>query len=173
MAVFVDSKIIINKLHQLLPYILLALFLYGCTDSNTAISEPILSTVLDEKTHIAYQQGKGILLFYYHKKNTAQQTNQETYADWAAYLNDFKEETGDDFFIQEAEPNTLTLLTQKASTELGFNLFIKKGKSTFYYNDLIVEPQVYQAVINSYKGKALTEEDKAFIPEIITLNVSK
>jgi len=160
-------------LHQLLHYTLLALFLYGCTDSNTAISEPILSDVLDEKTYIAYQQGKGILLFYYHKKDTAQQTNQEAYADWATYLNDFKEEAGNDFFIHEVKPHTLRLLTQKASTESDFNLFIKKGKSTFYYDDPIVEPQVYQAVINSYKGKALTEEDKAFIPETITLNVSK
>jgi len=87
-----------------------------------------------------YESGKSLLLFAYSNDISA----FEAYTDWAAYLNDFKQSQGNNFlFIRVVKAD----LNIKLSESDEFTLFEKKGYTSYLYEGLIVEPQVYNILI--------------------------
>lgn len=141
---------------------LLVVFLFGCTNSVESVQPALtLPSSLDKNIHAAYNEGKSILLF------SSQNGRGEAYADWAAYLNDFKEKAGSDFIMKRVTPNLINDFASDSSAITEFSLFVKKGKPSLLYEGMILEPQVYIAVKHFYDGLPLTSEDNAFLPDEI------
>jgi len=131
----------------------------GCAVSGTSLSDELLSSI-DE----SIMQGKTVIV--YQMKNMDKTTEQ--YADWSAYLNDFMKEKSDNYKAFSANKAFNTKLSKiKINTDNSYTVFFKKGKPTYYYDDVIVEPMVYIAIDNKYSGKKLSAMDNAFLPEVI------
>ena len=133
----------------------------GCANSDTPTAhfDELLSNI--DKSII---QGKTVIV--YQMKNM--DTTTEQYADWSAYLNDFMKEKSDNYKAFSANKAFNTKLSKiKINTDNSYTVFFKKGKPTYYYDDVIVEPMVYIAIDNKYSGKKLSAMDNAFLPEVI------
>lgn len=113
---------------------------------------------LPAKAHDAYARGDGILLFSF-RKNIQ---DSEAYADWAEYLNNFNSTSNSDIVIFEASKGFITSLN---ITSPEFSIFLKKGQQRYFYDGLIVEPQVYTAVYRKYSGEDLSNIDRSFLPQ--------
>lgn len=120
-----------------------------------------LPASLSSDIHEAYNSGKPLLLFAYSEKIV----DSEAYADWAYYLNDFKQHQGAEFFYAQVDAASFTSIPSDDLT--GFSLFVKKGHSAYWYDGLIVEPQVYMSVFKTLANQALNGMDKAFMPEVV------
>ena len=55
------------------------------------------------------------------------------------------------------------------ATEKNFTLFLKKDMPVYYYEGLILEPQVYAAVKQVYQKSDLNDEHRAFLPKEVKL----
>jgi len=133
----------------------------GCANSDTpsAQSNELLSSI-DE----SIKQGKTVIV--YQMKNMDKTT--EGYADWSAYLNDFMRDKANTYKAYAANKAFNTKLSKiKINTDSSYTVFLKHGKPTYYYDDVIVEPIVYIAIENKYSGNALSPMDKTFLPDVI------
>ena len=57
----------------------------------------------------------------------------------------------------------------KIDTDSSYTIFLRQRKTTYYYDDVIVEPMVYITVDNQYSAKKLSAMDNAFLPYAINL----
>lgn len=142
--------------------ILMCLCLSACTKNS---QKPELPTALNPEIRTAYETGQAILLYHFNP----QSTHSEAYADWYAYLEDFKHSEGKDFYIQAIDASLLPKLIPKIELVNDFSLFIKKNLPSYLYPAVILEPQIYQAVVHMYTKQPLTKQDWAFIPEQVHL----
>lgn len=108
----------------------------------------------------AYQSGKSVILFSYNEKDK----NTEAFADWEAYLIDFKQGNGHNYIYIKVGAEALGDINPKPTE---FTLFLKKDFPIYYYDSFIVEPQVYHAVHKVYTSIPLEDVDRAFLPENI------
>jgi len=133
----------------------------GCANSETpsAHSDELLSSI--DKS---IKQGKTVIV--YQMKNIDKTTEQ--YADWSAYLNDFMKEKANSYKAYSANKAFNTKLSKiKTNTDRSYTVFLKREKPTYYYDDVIVEPSVYDAVDNQYSDKELSAMNNAFLPDVI------
>jgi len=101
-------------------------------------------------------------------KNTDKTTEQ--YADWAGYLNDFASDKTDTYITYPANKAFNTKLSKsKINADGNYTVFIKQGKPTYFYDDVVLEPMVYMAIDNAFSGKKLSPMDNAFLPDVIRL----
>ncbi len=101
-------------------------------------------------------------------KNTDKKSEQ--YADWSAYLNNFTENRMNTYAVHKADKKfNEKLLSLNIDSDGNYSVFIKQGKATYYYNDVVLEPMIYMAIDNAYSGKQLSPMDKAFLPDAINL----
>ncbi|PCK08995.1 MAG: hypothetical protein COA42_06165 [Alteromonadaceae bacterium] len=129
--------------------------------------DAVLPTSIAPAITNAHKTGQAILLYRYSGSEAS-----EAYADWQGYLQDFKLTDGKEFYIQAIDTETLLSLTPNATQTEDFSLFIKKGSASYLYDDIIVEPQVYLAVVHAFAGQKLNEEDRAFIPEQVSVTAT-
>ncbi|WP_185231642.1 hypothetical protein [Teredinibacter franksiae] len=138
--------------------IFLAVTVSGCSVHEPSSANINASIFGSPELQQRYDLGKPIVLFSYSEDISA----TEAYADWAAYLNEFKQEQGDGFlFIRVVKAD----FNIQLGDEDEFTLFVKKGYPNYLYQGLIVEPQVYGAVAKRYSDTALSGMDRAFMPE--------
>jgi hypothetical protein len=141
--------------------LLLCLFFVGTEACSIQVKEhddaPFPGS-LSEEARKAYRNGQIVLLFTFRESIR----DSEAYADWAAYLNDFKSGDGASFYIAEVSGKDWQLL---GIEEKEFSLFFKKGYPSYIYEGLILEPQVYMAVDKRYSDQTLSDMDNAFLPD--------
>ena len=153
---------------RFLVSLFMALCLLACAqDTNQIQSSGELLKTLSDKVKMSYEQDKTIVLFAYEDEIE----NSEAYADWAAYLNDFNEGESKHFdavrvTYSDFEKNMTPFLK---ATEKNFTLFLKKDMPVYYYEGLILEPQVYAAVKQVYQKLDLNDEHRAFLPKEVKL----
>lgn len=133
----------------------------ACNAQDIVKNEVKLPKSLPAEIHQAYESGNPLVLFSF--RNEIKES--ESYADWATYLNDFKENKGAAFLFFRVSPSDLEAIIPKAEE---FTVFIKKGYTAYFYDGLIVEPQVYTSVYKIYSKAQLNRMDKAFLPEKLT-----
>lgn len=142
-------------------------FLFSCSTNSAKQSATSIISLLSEQGSDRYSAGYGVVLFSY--SNNIETT--EAYADWASYLNDFKESNEGRWHFERVQQNDLGGINLDNTPHLNslseFTVFLKKGKPVYIYSDLIVEPQVYISVKHAYDGVSLSDEDKAFLPSIM------
>ena len=139
-----------------------------CLNLSACVQSPkktILPAELSSEIRAAYEAGQAILLYRFDPLGF----DSEAYADWHAYLTDFKKAEGNEFFTQEIDATVLQKLVPDSKEEIDFSLFIKKGQPSYLYPDVILEPQIYLAVFHVYSGNATTDEDAAFMPPKVDL----
>ncbi len=145
------------------------IFLFGLILSLGACAQHSerseLPAGLSQDIKDAYDSDQAILLYYFDPKAR----ESEAYADWSAYLENFKRSEGADFYIRSFDISELRSLVDNTKSVIDFSLFIKDGHPSYLYSDVILEPQVYRAVFHSYSGQQMTEEDRAFVPEQVDL----
>lgn len=118
----------------------------------------------------AYDGGNLVLLYAYNDEVMG----SEAFSDWEHYLHDFKKN-----HIKELVTDRITTVdivgvdgvVVVSATE--FTLFMKKGFPSYFYEGLIVEPQVYQAVLRSYSNLELRSMDRAFMPKKVSYDILK
>lgn len=151
-------------------FLVLCLPLFSCVKNNSISENQIaLPSTLNANILTEYNNGHAIIIFAYSDTTTT----TEAYADWAAYLNDFKSTTGEEFKFHRIERDELKSTIPDISNISEYSVFIKKGFPSYLYKDFIVEPQVYTAVFHDYNQEELTTEDKNFLPGVITLSSFK
>jgi len=150
----------------------------GCSTSELTTDTPVsiesqqtsvsytLNSSLSSDIHNAYNSGRPVLLFAYNEEIV----DSEVYADWAYYLNEFKKNQGAEFFYAQVDAASFKSIPSDELT--GFTLFVKEGHSAYWYDGLIVEPQVYMSVFKIFANKRLNGMDKAFMPEVFQGGVS-
>ena len=126
-------------------------------DDNKSSAPPFPLPAELEKV---YDAGQTLILYAYQDEVI----KSEAYADWEAYLNDFKQGVGKQAFYSKV-PAAQFKSAVAGATE--FTLFLKKGFPAFLYDGLIVEPQVYSAVHRVFSKEPLRDIDRAFMPEEI------
>ena len=141
--------------------LLTCLFISGCAQAVEK-EEAILLGYVPDTAQKVYQSGRSILLFSYREAIIT----SEAYADWQAYLNDFIQGEGKDFFYSIVETGYLKPLIPDVKE---FTLFLKKGYPLYFYSGLIVEPQVYTAVYKRFTDQPLTGVDRAFLPRELSI----
>lgn len=146
-----------NKPGALLIFCLL-IAISACGIVSTHIKDNAIVNSLSVESQNSYNNGKGILLFSFIEAHR----NTEAYADWAEYLNEFKFDSKSEFLIHQIEGQTKVALNIKTDE---FSIFLKEGYPTYFYDGLIVEPQVYTAVYKVYSKQELSGMDKSFLPE--------
>ena len=149
-------------MHRITFLLSLSLYLSACTQN---LPRPELPSTLSPEIRIVYETGQAILLYHF----DPQATHSEAYADWSAYLKDFKHTEGKAFYIQAIDTAILPTLINKTELINDFSLFIKKGLPSYLYPAVILEPQIYQAVAHKYIKQPLTKQDHAFLPEQVYL----
>lgn len=98
--------------------------------------------------------------------------SSEQYADWSVYLNDFAASKGTEYAFHPSKDEFNALLERNGLSALDeYTVFMKKGKATYYYDGVIVEPMVYVAVDKSYAQQPLTDMDEAFLPEATNASI--
>ncbi|MCW8935351.1 MAG: hypothetical protein OQK98_11560 [Gammaproteobacteria bacterium] len=148
------NNLSLSKLFIFLTFIIAS----GCANSDTP-SDKLLSSI-DE----SIKQGKTVIVY---QMNNMDKTSEQ-YADWSAYLNSFMEEKANTYKVYSANKAFNTKLSKiKIDTGSSYTIFLKQGKPTYYYDDVIVEPMVYIAVDNQYSAKKLSAMDTAFLPDVI------
>ena len=156
-------------MHNLI-ILVLCLPLFSCVNNKSIIdTQTTLPNTLHTDIVTDYNNGQSILLFAYNNAFTS----TEAYADWATYLNDFKQTTGAKFKFHRIKTDSLKSAIPDISGISEFSVFIKKGAPSYLYKDFIVEPQVYTAVFHVYNQKKLTVEDKNFLPKTVSLITQK
>jgi len=148
---------------RLLISLFLTLCLLACAQAKKdPYSANDLLNTLNVSVRTSYEQDKTILLYAYEDSVE----NSEAYADWAAYLNDFSEIKSDQ--LDAVRVSRLDFEQEMISflddTENNFTLFLKKDMPIYYYEGLILEPQVYTAINRVHKTLELNDEHKAFLP---------
>jgi len=153
-----------NNLSLRKVFILLAFIIAsGCANSGTpsSHSDKLLSSINE-----SLKLGKTVIV--YQMKNTDKTSEQ--YADWAGYLNDFASDKKDTYITYPANKAfNMKLSKSKINSEGNYTVFIKKGKPTYFYDDVILEPMVYIEIDNAFSGKKLSPMDNAFLPDAIRL----
>jgi hypothetical protein len=128
------------------------ILLFGCNATpDHSIQVPALAGALDGSSKAAYEQGRPLLLFAY--RDGIRST--EAYADWAAYLNDFKADASAAFYFQRTDAEALKSVLPDIPDATEFSVFLKKGMPAYLYEGLIVEPRVYTAVERVYRKQSL------------------
>lgn len=133
----------------------LALLISACASANSS------SQSMSE----AWASGKAIVVAL----NSSPEQADETYGDFAYYLNDFAATAGDNWAF-------FTLNTQDPSPELPIELhqaatphsvlFIKQGAAQGYlYPGPVLEPQVYEFVKRQFEGRDIPEYLYQFSPD--------
>jgi len=133
----------------------------ACDAQDEMKNEVRLPKSLPPEIRQAYASGSPLVLFAYRDAIK----DSESYADWAAYLNDFKEDKGTNFVFFRLSPSHLAAIIPKAEE---FTLFVKKGHAAYFYAGLIVEPQIYTSVYKIYTKAPLNRMDNAFLPETLS-----
>lgn len=137
-------------------YLCVFMGLVACTHVDNKFHPIALSDDFEK----IYDSGQPLILYSYRDDVVL----SEAYADWEAYLNDFKQGTGQNYFYSKVESDEFKSIVS-GSTE--FTLFLKKGYPVFLYDGFIVEPQVYTAIRKMLSKEPLTNVDRAFMPEKI------
>lgn len=124
---------------------------------------------IKDKICFAYRSGKEIVLII----NAKLSTEDEQYADWSYYLNDFSTHNGKNYSFFKIDLVALGVIVDNA---LQFNndystLFIKKGKDSLFYKGPIVEPQVYKYVHLKYSEKQIPGYLKQFAPDVVNVKL--
>ena len=133
----------------------LALLISACASANTS------SQSMTE----AWTSGKAVVITL----NTNPDSTDESYGDFAYYLNDFAASVGDNWAF-------FTLNSQTPSPELPIELhveatpnsvlFVKQGESRGYlYPGPILEPQVYDFVQRQFEGRDIPDYLYQFSPD--------
>ena len=109
-------------------------------------------------------EGKVVVVY----KMSNNDTSSEQYADWAAYLNELSSTGNANYKIYPTnEVFNRKLTISNITPDEDYTVFLKRGKPSYYYDGVIVEPMVYTAVYNSYSDVKLTDIDIAFMPDVI------
>lgn len=130
-------------------------------DQATLTADRVYEGKLNGAARQAYLAGKTLILYGYDE----QFTTTEAFADWQYYFQGYVDSEGAAIFTDPISPEKLHTLVGLEDVGTEFTLFIKRGYPTYFYDDFIVEPQVYQAVDAAYDGAPLSLEDHAFLPE--------
>ena len=131
--------------------------LTACVQAGTKNYPVTLSSNFEK----IYDSGQSLVLYSYEDDSLS----SEAYADWDAYLNDFKKGHGKSYFYSKVTNNEFESIPSGTSE---FTLFLKKGHPTLLYDGFIVEPQVYTAVHRKFSKETLTNVDNAFMPNEIS-----
>lgn len=118
---------------------------------------------LSQAAHAAYAEGDMLVLYSY----GGDAVGSEAFADWEAYFQTFVEGAALPVFTERVDAEFGKSLPGASIESDDFTVFIRCGFSTYYYSDLIVEPQVYAAVETAYLGEKLSAVDEAFLPEML------
>ena len=152
-----ENNLFLRKVFIFLTFIIAS----GCANSD--IPKTDIDTLL---SNIEQDIKQGKVVIVYQMKNTDKTSEQ--YADWATYLNDFMKAKADTYKTYSANKSFNTKLsTIKINTDSNYTVFLKQGKTSYYYDGVIVEPMVYIAIDNKYSEKALSGMDNAFLPDVI------
>lgn len=158
------SRLINNSLFNRLFILLTLAVLSSCANSDSSETDVFLSNI---KKDLA--QGKTVVVYQMLNKDKT----SEQYADWASYLNDFITSQVSNYKVYASDMALNTrLLNKKMNIANSYTLFLKKGKASYFYAGVIVEPMVYMAVENSYSNGAASPMLLAFLPEVIEINVT-
>ena len=151
-----------SLLNKLLILIGLAI-VSGC--ANSTPSDELLSKIQKE-----LNEGKTVVIYQMLNKDKT----SEQYADWSAYLNDYSASKAKTHTFHETNKRlNETLAKKQINSSDSYTLFLKKGKTSYFYEGTIVESMVYIAVDKSYTNKTLSPMDQAFIPDEITIELTK
>ncbi len=112
----------------------------------------------------AYHAGQSVLLFH-----VAAAIESEAYFDWYSTFSDFHKSQGKGFYFQQLDPAYLPQFLPNLEDIKEFSIFLKKGRPAYLYSGIILEPQVYQAVVNVYAGNELSDIDRVFLPQQVNL----
>ncbi|MCF6323111.1 MAG: hypothetical protein L3J89_02105 [Gammaproteobacteria bacterium] len=140
-------------------YLCVCMNLMSCVQADTKNNKFLPIPLSDDLKEI-YDSGQSLVLYSYRDEVVL----SEAYADWEAYLNDFKQGTGKNYFYLKLASKGLEPIIYGATE---FTLFLKKDYPVFLYDGFIVEPQVYTAIHRKFSQKSLTDIDRAFMPEEI------
>jgi hypothetical protein len=119
-----------------------------------------LPIALSDDLQKVYDSGQSLILFSYRDEVVL----SEAFADWEAYLSDFRQQDGQSYFYSKVGREEFVSIVSGVTE---FTLFLKKGYPVFLYDGFIVEPQVYTAVHRKFSKEPLREVDIAFMPEEI------
>ena len=149
---------LLNKLFILIGLAIVS----GC--ANSTPSDELLSKIKKE-----LNEGKTVIVYQMVNKDKT----TEQYADWSAYLNDFSASKSKTYNFHETNKTLNAKLSKKqANISDSYTLFLKKGKSSYFYDGVILEAMVYMAVENSYANKTLSPMDQAFLPDEIAIDLA-
>ena len=102
--------------------------------------------------------------------NANENKEDEQYADWEYYLNQFSKDVGDKYVFHKISVSQLDDLindSNKYKEEYSM-FFIKKDKPVYFYQGAIVESQVYEYIKLVFAGKPVKPEYLLqFSPEIV------
>lgn len=133
----------------------LAFLISACAAADTA-TNPLVE---------AWSAGKAIVITI----NPSPNNTDETYGDFAYYLNDFAASAGDQwaFFALDSQASTpeLPIELNIAATPYSV-LFIKQGEPQGYlYPGPILEPQVYDFIRRQFEGRDIPDYLYQFSPD--------
>jgi len=136
----------------------------GCVNSESSRSDNTLIA------NIKNDLDRDIVVIIYKMHN--RDRTSEQYADWSANLNNFISANSDHYKVYESDKDFDTKYLRKYNKKTeNYTLFIKKGKSGYFYNGVIVESMVYMAVNSAYFKSTLSSVDKAFLPDQLKINI--
>ncbi len=138
----------------------LALLISACASANTS----------SQSMAEAWASGKAIVVIL----NASPNQTDETYGDFAYYLNDFAASAGDNwaFFTLNTQPPSpeLPIELHLATTPYSV-LFVKQGAPQAYlYPGPILEPQVYEFVQRQFEGRDIPDYLYQFSPDEVQVN---
>lgn len=142
--------------------LLRSLIALGLSILITACAQAATATHPLEK---AWSDGKAIVVTI----DASPNNTDETYGDYAYYLNDFAASTGDHwaFFVQDSQAANPELPIQfNVATTPYSTLFLKLGEPQGYlYPGPILEPQVYDFVQRKFEGRDIPDYLYQFSPD--------
>jgi hypothetical protein len=125
-----------------------------------------------EKVNRLLKRDKQVLILAWSDKDKCGDED-ETCGDWAARLNQFKSGQGKTFEIVNIAPKKWNQVVTLPSTDIPRHsaLFLFKGHPSYFYKGVILEFDVYRAVLDSWKG--ISSESKDFLPEKVDVRMCK
>ncbi|MCB0407649.1 MAG: hypothetical protein KDD34_05545 [Bdellovibrionales bacterium] len=116
--------------------------------------------------------GKKIMILAWSEEGKCEDYD-ETCGDWASYLNEFAVKQGKMLEVIKVPAKDWAKVISIKYSKIPEHsaIFIKKGKTTYFYSGPILEAQTYTTILNSWAGKPLKDVDDSL--KKIDLNFCK
>ncbi|VAW63242.1 hypothetical protein MNBD_GAMMA10-1658 [hydrothermal vent metagenome] len=108
--------------------------------------------------------------------NSIESTQDEQYADWSHYLNQFSTDNTRTYTFHKISKDKLSQVihnSDKFNTPYSM-IFMKNDRPSYFYEGPVIEPQVYRFIALTYKGEPIKPEYLTqFSPDEVSVKFKK